>query len=42
MDEYDIIPVREHYEVYLHGQFICSGDTKAEVEREIQAVESEG
>ena len=42
MDEYDIIPVRGHYEAYLHGQFICSGDTEAEVEREIQTCESEG
>ena len=41
MDKYDIIKVRGHYEVYLHGKFICSGDTETEVESEIQAYESE-
>lgn len=41
MDKYDIIKVRGHYEAYLHGQFICSGDNKTEIESEIQTYESE-
>lgn len=41
MDNYDIIPVRGHYEAYLNGKFVCSGDNKAEVEREIENCESE-
>lgn len=41
MDKYDIIRIRGHYEAYLHGKFICSGDTETEVENEIQAYESE-
>ena len=36
MDNYDIIHVNGHYEAYLHGKFICSGDSRAEVEREIE------
>lgn len=37
MEEYNIIPAREHYEAYdSNGKFICSGDTKAEVERELK------
>jgi hypothetical protein len=36
-----IIPVRGHYEAYLNGKFICSGDTKGEVERELENLESE-
>lgn len=36
-----IIHVREHYEAYLNGKFICSGDTKGEVERELKKYESE-
>ena len=41
MNDYDIIPARGHYEAYLNGMFICSGDTKAEVESEIKNLESE-
>lgn len=33
--DYDIIHVIDHYEAYLNGEFICSGDTKAEVERDV-------
>ena len=36
MYESIIIPVRGHYEAYLNGKFICSGDTEAEVERELK------
>lgn len=36
MEDYDIIHVNGHYEAYLNGQFICSGDTKAEVEKELE------
>jgi hypothetical protein len=35
MDIFEIRPVREHFEVYLDGQFICSADTEAEAEKEI-------
>lgn len=38
MDDYDIIPVNGHYEAYRGGEFICSGDTYHEVEREIEAL----
>lgn len=38
MNDYDIIHVNGHYEVYRNGKFVCSGDTKAEVEREIEAL----
>ena len=33
---YDIIPVMDHYEAYLNGKFICSGDNKRETEMEVQ------
>jgi hypothetical protein len=36
-----IIRVRDHYEAYLNGELICSGDTKGEVERELRNLESE-
>jgi hypothetical protein len=39
MDKYDIIPVRGHYEAYLNGKFICSGDTESEVESELKNYE---
>ena len=39
MEGYEIIPVRGHYEAYHNGKFICSGDTKAEVEQEIETNE---
>lgn len=34
--EYDIINVRGHYEAYLNGKFICSGDTIKEVIKELE------
>ena len=37
---FEIKPVREHYEVYLDGQFFCSADTEVEAEKEIK--DSEG
>lgn len=36
MDIFEIRPVREHFEVYLDGKFICSADTESEAEREIK------
>lgn len=30
----DIIQVMDHYEVYINGIFICSGDTQNEAEKE--------
>jgi ferredoxin len=37
----DIRHVGDHYAAYLHEQFICSGDSRSEVERELKEVESE-
>lgn len=34
-EDYKITPVREHYEVYLNGEFFCSADTYREAENEI-------
>ena len=35
----DIIHVNGHYEAYLNGKFICSGDSRSEVEKELREVE---
>lgn len=35
-DLFEIKPVREHFEVYLDGKFICSADTESEAEREVE------
>lgn len=40
MNDYDIRHVGDHYEAYLHGKFICSGDKRSEVEMELKEVES--
>lgn len=34
--EMKVINVRGHYEVYLKGKFICSGDTMNEAVREAE------
>lgn len=34
MSEVIIVPVRGHYEAYRNGEFVCSGDTEAECEKE--------
>lgn len=36
MDEPIIIRIHDHYAAYLNGKFICSGDTKKEVEDELK------
>ena len=36
-NQFKILPVNGHYEVYVDGNFYCSADTKAEAEHEIQA-----
>lgn len=33
---YKIVPVRDHCEVYINGQFYCSTDNVTEAEREIE------
>jgi len=38
---YKIINVRGHYEVYINGEFICSGDTQNEAAREAEKVLAE-
>ena len=37
-EQYKIIDVKGHYEVYLKqtGEFICSADTRSEAEEEIR------
>lgn len=35
-DLFEIKPVREHFEIYLDGKFICSADTESEAEKEIE------
>ena len=34
--QYNIISVYGHYEGYINGEFICSGDTYPEVARELE------
>ena len=34
-DKYDIVPVRDHYEVRRNGNFMCSADTVTEAAKEI-------
>ena len=36
MEQYKIIPVRGHYEVYHNGKFICSADSPTEAAKEIE------
>jgi hypothetical protein len=38
---YRIINVCGHYEVYINGEFICSGDTASEAAREAEKVLAE-
>lgn len=35
-EEYKIIAVRGHYEIYCNGRFWCSADTYLEAVREIE------
>lgn len=36
MEQYQIIAIRGHYEVYLNGKFFCSADTFMEAVKEIE------
>ena len=36
MEQYKIIPVRGHYEVYYKGKFVCSADRRSEAAKEIE------
>lgn len=36
MEQYKIISVRGHYEVFVNGKFFCSADTYQEAVREIE------
>ena len=40
--EYTIINVCGHYEVYVQGKFICSGDTVNEAAKEAEKCLAEG
>ena len=33
---YEVKPVREHFEVYYNGKFLCSADTESEAEKDIE------
>ena len=33
---FEIKPVREHYEVFYNGKFLCSADTEIEAEKDIE------
>ena len=37
-EEYKVVRVKEHYEVYKNGEFYCSADTPVEAAREIEAI----
>ena len=41
MNDYEIISVRGHYEIYLGSMFICSADTYEEAEEEIEELKNE-
>lgn len=41
MENYDIRHIGDHYAAYLNGKFICSGDTKSEVEKELKEIDSQ-
>ena len=41
MNDYKIICVRGHYEVYLGSRFICSADTYEEAEKEVEELKNE-
>lgn len=36
-----IIHVMDHYEAYMNGKFICSGDTRSEAETDADEILSE-
>ena len=40
METYKVLNIRGHLEVYLNGQFICSGDNETEICEEIKEYES--
>lgn len=37
-EEYKVVRVREHYEVYKNEEFYCSADTLVEAAQEIEAI----
>ena len=40
-EEYKIIPVMEHYEIYHNGNFYCSADNVIEAAKEIETIRSD-
>lgn len=38
-NDYDIVRVMEHFEIYINGKFYCSADNKREAEMEIDDYE---
>lgn len=41
LEIYDIKNIHGHYEAYKDGEFMCSGDTMAELEAELEELENE-
>ena len=37
-EEYKVVRVMEHYEVYKNGEFYCSAETPVEAAMEIEAI----
>lgn len=37
-EEYKVIRVKEHYEVYCNDEFYCTADTPVEAAQEIEAI----
>lgn len=38
-EDINIIPVHDHYEVYIDGEFYCSADSVVEAAKEIEDVQ---
>jgi len=40
MEKYEIRHIGDHYAAYLNGVFICSGDSRSEIQRELESEEN--
>lgn len=41
LSDYEIVNTRGHYEAYKDGELICTGDTRAEVEADLEELENQ-
>ena len=41
IDEYKIVPVNGHYDVYIDGKFYCSADTMPEAINDVKEARKE-